>query len=112
MQQTKAKHCFLLASTFVFYGSALSQAQGAMADDARKALATISGRLEIKGLEQPVQRAIGYGWDVGVLYIFAADARENFTVNLKLPVGTVVRGGAYSANLADHHEQQHCKRSD
>ena len=57
-----------------------------------------------------MQGTVGHQGNVWLFNVFATHAREHFTVNLQLPIGTVIGGGAYASQLAYHHKQQYCKR--
>jgi penicillin G amidase len=69
------RKCLLLAGTLILCGSAASQPPGPIADDARKSLATVSGRLSAPGLSKPV-RVLRDRW--GVAHIYAQNQHDLF----------------------------------
>jgi penicillin G amidase len=69
------KLCLLLAGALMLSGSVVSQTLGPVAGDAPKSLATISGRLAVPGLSQPV-RVLRDRW--GVAHIYAQNQHDLF----------------------------------
>ncbi len=69
------KFCLLLAATLTLCAAALSEPLRQPTDDARRALATVSGQLAVRGLGQPV-RVVRDRW--GVAHIYARNQHDLF----------------------------------